>query len=114
MVRPLDWGRPNLRPGYESGHWSDPIGAAYDQWKKASPADRIALMLETVIDLAMQGYPIREVVKAFAEVAEFRAIARYSYPMCRVLTSALVGQRLDPSTMSFDRFEGLFGTHAAG
>jgi len=54
--------------------------------------ERVALMLETVIDLAMQGYPIKDIVTAFAEVTEFRALGEKSYPMCRALTSALVGK----------------------
>jgi hypothetical protein len=60
LIRPHSWGcpedRPSLRP--RSG-WSDPIGAAYAEWQGSSTKDRVNLMLETIIDLAMQGYPIR-------------------------------------------------------
>ena len=33
---------------------------------------------------------------------EFRALGGKSYPMCRALTSALLGQCLEANTMSFD------------
>jgi len=82
--------------------WSDPIGAAYTQWHKMTDAQRVQLMLETAIDLAMQGYPLVNVLKAFATVKEFRALGSESYPMCRALTSALVGRCLEPNTMTFE------------
>jgi hypothetical protein len=94
------WGSPDQR-GY-GGHWCDPIGAAYTQWREMNNGERVTLMLHTVIDLAMQGYPIKDVVSAFAQVAEFRALGRKSYPMCRALTSALLGRCLEPNGMSFD------------
>jgi hypothetical protein len=97
LIRPL--GRRHRPDG--SG-WGDPIGAAYAEWGEASDEQRILLMLETVIDLAMQGFPIKEVVKAFAEVREFRALGGKSTPMCRALTSALLGRCLEANTMSFD------------
>ena len=84
------------------GHWCDPIGACYTQWRKMTNAQRVRLMLETVIDLAMQGVPLANVLKAFAEVEEFRALGSQSYPMCRALTAALVGKCLEPNTMSFE------------
>lgn len=59
-------------------------------------------MLETVIDLAMQGFDLGTVLRAFAGVEEFRALGSESYPMCRALTSALVGKCLEPNTMSFE------------
>jgi hypothetical protein len=59
-------------------------------------------MLETVIDLAMQGYPINTVLVAFAGIEEFRALGDKSYPMCRALTAALLGRCLEPNTMSFE------------
>jgi hypothetical protein len=62
-------------------------------------AQRVQLMLETDIDLAMAGFAIADVLRAFAQVREFRALGRDSYPMCRALTGALVGERLDPNTM---------------
>jgi hypothetical protein len=59
-------------------------------------------MLETVIDLGMQGFPLKQMLRAFAEVREFRALGSQSYPMCRALTSALLGRCLEPNTMSFE------------
>jgi hypothetical protein len=85
-----------------SASWSDPIGAAYTQWHKMTDAQRVQLMLETAIDLAMQGYPLVNVLKALATVKEFRALGSESYPMCRALTSALVGRCLEPNTMTFE------------
>lgn len=103
MVRPHSWGVPEDHGLYRSrGHWGDPIGAAYVEWAAMTDEQRVRLMLETVIDIAMQGIPIERVVKAFAEVSEFRALGRCSYPMCRALTAALLGQSLEFNTMSFD------------
>jgi hypothetical protein len=102
MVRPREWGVPEDRNGFRRGHWCDPIGAAYSQWTGANNKQRVQLMLETVIDLAMQGYSIDTVVRAFAEIKEFKALGRQSHPMCRALTSALVGECLEAVTMSFD------------
>ena len=48
--------------------WCDPIGAAYEQWHEINKQQRMLLMLETAIDLAMQGFPIERVLQAFAEV----------------------------------------------
>ncbi|THD53287.1 MAG: hypothetical protein E8A46_11425 [Bradyrhizobium sp.] len=85
-----------------STEWGDPIGAAYSEWQDASDHERILLMLETAIDLAMQGFDLGNVLRAFAEVKEFRALGSASFPMCRALTSALVGRCLEPNTMSFE------------
>ena len=82
--------------------WSDPIGAVYDDWRKVSNEERMRSMLETVIDLASQGWAITDVVRAFAEIEEFRALGRESVAMCRALTLALVGQCLEPDILSFD------------
>jgi hypothetical protein len=60
------------------------------------------LMTETAIDLAMQGFALKDVLTAFAEVTEFRALGSQSYPMARALTSALLGKCLEPNTMSFE------------
>src|SRR5262249_30326333 len=104
MVRPFSWQCPE---DHGLGHgWGDPIGAAYSAWQTASTKERVQLMLETVIDLAAQGYPIKDVLRAFAEVKEFRALGQQSYPMCRALTSALVGKCLEPNAMSFDELLG--------
>jgi hypothetical protein len=103
LIRPHSWGRPEERQHIKPrGGWCDPIGAAYAEWQDASTEKRVTLMLETVIDLAMQGFPIKDLVTAFSEVREFRALGGKSYPMCRALTSALVGKCLEANTMSFE------------
>ena len=107
MVRPHDWGAPELYG--KRGNWGDPIGAAYTSWNEATNKQRVYLMLETAIDLAMQGIPLKKVLTAFAEIEEFRALGRESYPMCRALTSALVGKCLEPNTMDFDELLDHYG-----
>jgi hypothetical protein len=102
MVRTHEWGCPDERRGYRRNGWCDPIGAAYSDWHKMTNKQRVRLMLETVIDLAMQGYPLKDVLTAFASVRQFRSLGSESYPMARALTSALVGQCLEPNTMSFE------------
>jgi hypothetical protein len=97
LVRTHAWGFPQDR-----GNWCDPIGAAYSEWPTMTDRQRTHLMLETVIDLAMQGFPLKAVLIAFADVREFRALGSQSYPMARALTSALLGQCLEPATMSFE------------
>jgi hypothetical protein len=77
-------------PDGPRGYWCDPIGAAYSEWQDASTDQRTRLMLETVIDLAMQGFALKDVLIAFSQVTEFRAIGSQSYPMARALTSALL------------------------
>ena len=84
------------------GHWADPIGASYSDWQETNDDQRVQLMLETAVDLAMQGFDLGNVLRAFAEVREFRALGSASYPMCRALTSALIGKCLEPNTMSFE------------
>jgi hypothetical protein len=75
-------GTPNHQ-GFK-GHWGDPIGAAYLQWRKMTNQQRMMLMLETAIDLAVnKDFAISDILRAFAEVSEFRALGRESYPMCR-------------------------------
>jgi hypothetical protein len=98
MVRSHAWGC-HSRPHHE---WCDPIGAAYSAWQESNDRDRVQLMLETAIDLAMQGFPLGDVLRAFATVPQFRALGSASYPMCRALTQALVGACLEPNTMSFE------------
>jgi hypothetical protein len=100
QIRNVKWGEVESRNW--RGRWSDPIGAHYTQWREMSDADRVLLMLETVIDLAMMGFPMVQLLKAFDTIEEFHALGRRSYPMCRALTAALVGERLEPNTMSFD------------
>jgi hypothetical protein len=102
MVRPHRWGCPEDHKGHERQFWCDPIGAAFSEWQEAKNVDRMRLMLETAIDLTMQGYSMATVLRAFAEVREFKVLGRQSYPMCRALTAALLGRCLEPITMSFD------------
>jgi hypothetical protein len=92
------------------GYWCDPIGAAYQQWREMTDQQRMQLMLETVIDLGMQGYPLKLVLEAFATVDEFHALGKQSYPMCRALTAALVGRCLEPNTMSFEELLVQYGS----
>jgi hypothetical protein len=101
MVRTHAWGCPEERRGHSRG-WTDPIGAAYSEWGTMTDRQRVRLMLETAIDLAMQGFPLKAVLSAFAEVRQFRALGSHSYPMARALTSALLGRCLEPNTMSFE------------
>jgi hypothetical protein len=101
MVRTNAWGRPEKHQGFSRGVWGDPIGAAYLAWDKMTNKERVHLMLETVIELGMRGFPLKETLSAFAGVREFRALGSESYPMCRALTSALVDQCLEAHTMSF-------------
>jgi hypothetical protein len=102
MVKTHEWGCPKDRHGYRRTGWCDPIGAAYSDWHKMTDQGRVRLMLETAIDLAMQDFPLKDVLTAFASVRQFRALGSKSYPMARALTSALVGQCLEPNTMSFE------------
>lgn len=100
LVRPHSWGCPEER-GRGLG-WGDPIGAAYTQWREMNDRQRVQLMLETAIDLAMQGFSLKKILTAFVEVRQFRELGGQSYPMCRALTQALVGKCLEPNTMSFE------------
>ena len=102
MVKPHKWGCPEERQGHRSEHWCDPIGAAYSSWHEATNAQRVRLMLETAIDLAMQGIPLPDTLRALATVPQFRALGSQSYPMCRALTAALIGKCLEPNTMPFE------------
>jgi len=56
MVKPFKWGVPEDYPEHRDGHWGDPIGAAYTDWHEITKSRRIQLMLETAIDLCMQGF----------------------------------------------------------
>jgi hypothetical protein len=102
MVWPHKMGCPEDYPGGRAGFWCDPIGAAYVEWDKLSNDDRMGLMTETVIDLAMQGCALKDVLTAFAQVVEFRALGSKSYPMARALTSALLGRCLEPTGEEFE------------
>ncbi len=90
------------RPDTSGGAWGDPIGASYLQWQEMNDGQRVRLMLETAIDLAMQGFDLGAVLRELADVEEFRALGSKSYPMCRALTKALIGQSLEPNDMSFE------------
>lgn len=109
MVQTLEWSY-----GRHMGvSWSDPIGAAYSQWQEMDDKQRMQLMVETVIDLGMRDFVLKDVLKAFAEVEEFRALGGESFPMCRALTSALVGRCLEPNTMRFEELLEHYGEDAA-
>ena len=81
--------------------WSDPIGAHYSQWRDMNNKQRVQLMLETAVDLTMQGFSLRQILAEFAKVEEFHNLGNESFPMCRALTKAIVGKSLEPNTMSF-------------
>src|SRR5258708_35264488 len=105
MVWPKQRGCPDERRGRaapRAGRWCDPIGAAYSEWQEGSNAHRMRLMTETAIDLAMQGFALKDVLTAFAQVVEFRALGSRSYPMARALTSALLGRCLEPTGEEFE------------
>jgi hypothetical protein len=75
--------------------WSDPIGAAYSEWAKMSDDQRVRLMTETAIDLAMQGYALEDVLTAFAQVREFRAFHRETHSSPGNQTAARPKAELD-------------------
>jgi hypothetical protein len=101
------YGRPRDH-GIE-GFWTDPLGAAYMDWRKATDNERVLLMLETAIDLAMNGFDLGDVLREFAKVRQFRELGDKSYPICRALTKAIIGKCCEPNTM---RFEELLKTFA--
>jgi hypothetical protein len=86
----------------EPGHWVDPIGAAYTQWQDMTDDQRARLMTETAIDLAMAGFDLGAVLREFAKVDAFRALGGDSFPMCRALTTAILGETYEANTMSFE------------
>jgi hypothetical protein len=43
-----------------------------------------------------------DVLRVFAQVREFHALGRDSYPICRAFTGALLEKRLEFNTMSFE------------
>lgn len=94
--------RSNKRRESNGVGWCDPIGAHYTRWRDMSTAQRVQLMLETAIDLATDGFDLKTILGELSKVDEFKALGRQSYPMCRALTWALVGTRLEPNTMDFD------------
>jgi hypothetical protein len=94
---------PSRWPDYrDRPPWIDPIGCAYLQWKEMTDVQRVQLMTETALDLAMQGYDLGAVLREMAQVRQFRALGSESIPMCRALTKAIVGKCLEPNTMSFE------------
>jgi hypothetical protein len=72
------WGDPEQH-GIK-GHWVDPIGAAYAQWREMNDRQRVTLMLETAIDLAMNSFDLGDVLREFAEVRQFRALGEVELP----------------------------------
>jgi hypothetical protein len=86
VARVGEWSQP-------SSQWCDPIGAHYASWHEGK--QQMLTMLETAIDLAMQGFDLGDVLRAFAEIDEFKALGTNSYPMCRALNSALFGRCLE-------------------
>jgi hypothetical protein len=103
MVWPRALGHPSeRRGGPHAGHWADPIGAAYSQWREMSDDHRVQLMMETAIDLAMRRFDLGHILREFSKVKQFRALGSQSYPMARALTSALLGKCLEPNTMNFE------------
>jgi hypothetical protein len=90
------------RPDTKGGAWGDPIGTSYLQWQEMNDSQRIRLMLETAMDLAMQGFELPAVLREFAKVEEFRALGSNSHPMCRALTKALVGRSLEMGDLMFE------------
>ena len=82
--------------------WSDPIGASYMEWRKMNDGQRVQLMLETAIDLAMNGFELGAVLRELVKVRQFRALGAESVPMCRALTKSMLGRALEPNTMSFE------------
>ena len=89
--------------GSEPGaRWGDPIGAHYAQWQKMTDQQRVGLMTETALDLAMAGFDLGAVLRQFAKVDAFRALGEVSFPMCRALTTALIGKSYENNTMSFE------------
>jgi hypothetical protein len=69
-------------------------------WRGMNNDQRVQLMLETAIDLTMQGFSLPAVLRAFAEVSQFRALGDQSVPMCRALTKALIGESLERFSLS--------------
>lgn len=95
--------------------WGDPIGAHYASWHEMSTEQRVQLMLETAIDLATYGFDMKLILGELSKVDEFKNLGRQSYPMCRALTWALVGARLEPNTMDFDDLLETYGdVHGQG
>jgi hypothetical protein len=93
------WGHQDRK---DNVFWNDPIGRSYTQWRTMSPHMRAVLMLETAIDLTMQGYDLKTILREFNKVDCFHDLGSVSAPMCRALTMALLGRCLEPNTMSFE------------
>ena len=74
------WDDPE-RHGYK-GHWGDPIGANYAPWKDMTDDQRVQLMLETAIDLAMDGFAMADVLRAFAQGARVPRPRSCQLPEC--------------------------------
>lgn len=81
MVRPHGWG-PTARA--RTGGISLGAIAQTDE-------QRMQLMLKTIIDLAVHGFDLKQVLTAFAEIREFRALG-IGVPMSRALSAAQIGK----------------------
>jgi hypothetical protein len=68
------------RPDTRGGVWGDPIGASYLQWQEMDDSQRVRLMLETAIDLAMQGFDLGAVLREFANVDELERSVQRAIP----------------------------------
>lgn len=110
-------GEPGWRRAWKRTHgigWCDPIGAVYSQWREMTDKQRVQLMLETAIDLTMQGLDLGMILREFGKVRQFRNLGSQSYPMCRALTKALVGRCLEPNTMTFEELLVHYPAKSAG
>jgi len=68
------------------------LAVGHGKWRNMTSDERARLNTEFALDLAMQGFDLGTVLKAFAQVREFRALGAKSHPMCRALTKALIGE----------------------
>ena len=89
-------------PPQGGGLWLHYFGAFDPKWRNMTSDERARLKTEFALDLAMQGFDLGTVLKAFAQVREFRALGAKSHPMCRALTKALIGETYDMATMGFE------------
>lgn len=65
-------------------------------WCEADDAARVRLMLETAIDLMVEGsFEPAAVVREFAKGRQFRELGSKSYPICRAISKAETGRASD-------------------
>lgn len=72
------WGNPNQHG--IAGRWHNLICAGHPIWGEMDDSQRVTLMLETAIDLAMDGFDLSTVLREFAKVRQFRALGDEGYP----------------------------------